>query len=110
MRKMPATVPLGNRLFPKMPRTEKEITREIRAYLRLRGVFHWKQHQGLGSYPGVSDILGCYRGRLLAIEVKAPKGHLSVKQRAFLERVQAEGGIAVVARSVEEVMKALDQI
>ena len=94
-------------LFDIKPK-ESEITREIRAYLRLRGIWHWKQHQGLGSYPGVSDILGCHRGRLLAIEVKAPEGRLSEKQQAFLDRVKAEGGIAFVARSVDDVIEHLD--
>lgn len=86
---------------------ERDITRQIRDCLKYHGVFHWKVHQGLGSTPGVADILGCYKGRLLAIEVKAGKGRLSEAQAKFLNRVRDEGGIAIVAYSVEAVIGQL---
>lgn len=87
--------------------SERDITRQIRDVLKYHGIFHWKVHQGLGSTPGVADILGCYKGRLLAIEVKAPKGRLSEHQVRFLERVSQEGGIAIVAYSVDAVIGQL---
>jgi hypothetical protein len=87
--------------------SERDITRQIRDCLRAFQIFHWKVHQGLGSTPGISDILGCYKGRLLAIEVKAGKGKLSDHQKKFLDRVQAEGGIAIVAYSVDAVIGQL---
>jgi hypothetical protein len=60
------------------------------------------------SETGVSDILGCYRGKLLCIEVKREGGRLSPYQETFLGAVRAEGGIAIVARSVEDVIKGLN--
>lgn len=60
------------------------------------------------SYPkGVADILGCYQGRMIAIEVKTPRGVVKPEQEAFLKNVRAEGGIAFVARSVEDVIEGL---
>jgi hypothetical protein len=55
----------------------------------------------------VADILGCYKGRLLAIEVKAPGGRLSDHQQVFMARVTKEGGIAIVAYSVDAVIGQL---
>lgn len=95
-----------NNLFD-LKQTEAEITKEIRQYLKLRGVFHYKQWQGLGSLPGVSDIIGCYNGRYLAIEVKRKGQNPTEKQQAFLDTVNAQGGLAFVARSVEDVMERL---
>ncbi len=86
---------------------ESDITKQIRDYLKIRQVFHWKQIQGLGSAKGVSDILGIYKGKPLAIEVKTSKGKLSENQIYFLQNFKREGGIAFVARSVEDVEKNL---
>jgi Holliday junction resolvase len=88
--------------------TEADITKAIRSLLDAYGIFHWKQWQGPMSQPkGVSDIIGIYRGKFLAIEVKTERGKLTDAQRAFLDRVNREGGIAFVARSVEDVIREL---
>ncbi len=94
-------------LFPKFKPKESEITREIRGYLKIRGVWHYKQWQGLGSLPGVSDIIGIWKGRYLAIEVKREGGKLTELQQRFMDRVNDEGGMAFVARSIEDVEERL---
>ena len=86
---------------------EKDITRQIRSYLNMRGIWHFKVWQGLGSVKGVADIIGIYNGAPLAIEVKTAKGKLSEHQERFLTRWKNEGGIAIVARSVEDVEDGL---
>ena len=93
-------------MTPKPP-LEKDITRQIRAYLNMRGIWHFKVWQGLGSQKGVADIIGIYKGAPLAIEVKTAKGKLSEHQAKFLARWVLEGGIAIVARSVEDVEQGL---
>lgn len=90
------------------PATEKEITAQIRHYLKLKGIFHWKNWAGLGSSRGVADILGSYQGKLLAIEVKTARGRISDDQQAFIDRVNQEGGLAFVARSLDDVMKRIE--
>ena len=90
--------------MPKPPKPkEADVTRAIRDVLKVCGIYHWKQHQGLGSTPGVSDILGIYGGRFLAIEVKAPgrKVKPGSAQERFLAEIHTRGGIAVEADSVE---------
>ncbi len=94
-------------LFDAIKPKEKDITREIRSFLKIKRVFHWKQWQGLGSRPGVSDILGIYKGKMLCIEVKTERGKVNEVQQEFIDRVNYEGGLAFVARSVEEVMERL---
>lgn len=90
-----------------MHQSERDITRAIRDVLRAAQVWHWKVHQGLGSTPGVSDIIGIHEGRLLAIEVKTSTGRLSGHQQAFIDRVNKEGGIGFVARSPDDVIREL---
>jgi len=62
------------------------------------------------AFPGCADILGQLSGcgRFLAIEVKAAKGDATEAQREFLRAVTDAGGVAVIARSIEDVKAALD--
>lgn len=88
--------------------TEQQITQQIRQVLKICRVWHWKSWQGPMSFPrGISDILGCYQGRLLAIEVKKPGGRVSPDQMRFIERVNQEGGIGFMAYSVDDVVMRL---
>lgn len=56
---------------------------------------------------GVSDILGIWHGKPLAIEVKSKTGKLSDAQKSFLDDFKAHGGITIVARSIEDVCAVL---
>lgn len=86
---------------------EKAVTASIRQLLKTFGIFHWKVAQGLGCVPGVPDIIGVYKGRFLGIEVKAAGGVLSDHQKNFIDRINAEGGIAFVAKSLDDVIENL---
>lgn len=57
---------------------------------------------------GSADILGVLSdGRFLAIEVKTPKGKLTFLQKEFIDKINQSGGLAFVARSVDEVESRL---
>lgn len=102
---------------------ESSAQRAILDWLQLRGIFAWRQNTGgvpLHGQPGkfrpapmrgVSDILAILppHGRLLAIEVKGPKGRVAPDQRRFLDAVSRSGGIAVVARGVADVERIIKQ-
>jgi hypothetical protein len=88
--------------------TEAEITSAIRSLLKTVGVFAWKNWSGPMSSPkGIADILGCWQGRFVAIEVKRPGGRTTPEQERFLEAVRRHGGIAFVARSIDDVIDGL---
>jgi len=99
---------------------EKEIENKILEYLStLPDCFAWKCNN-FGAYSrfrkanskhiinGVADILGIYKGRFLAIEVKTKTGKTSTEQDQFLENIRIQGGISFVARSLEEVKEYLE--
>ena len=61
------------------------------------------------GFPGCPDILGQMTdGRLLAIEVKSPSGRASEAQAAFLALVATHGGVAVLARSLDDLTHFLE--
>ena len=94
--------------------SEKDLQKEILSYLCSSGIFAWRQNTGAVLYkkrfvrfglPGISDIIGIMPdGRFLAIEVKSEKGKLTVYQEGFLEAVRKNGGIAIIARSLFDVI------
>lgn len=86
---------------------EADITRSIRDLLKTLGVFHWKNWGGPMGTSGIPDILGIWQGKMLGIEVKRPGGIVAEHQKAFLAKINAEGGIAFVARSVDDVIENL---
>ena len=69
----------------------------------------FRQSKNKYAINGVSDILGVYKGRMLAIEVKAAKGKVSKAQEDFINRVTNQGGIAFVARDIRDVVSTLKE-
>ena len=59
--------------------------------------------------PGGSDLVGVVRstGRAIFCEVKSATGRVRPEQQLFLDRMRASGAIAIVARSVADVLEAL---
>jgi len=94
--------------------SEKEVTKEIRRFLYFKRIFHWKVYTGgMFGQTGVCDLVGCYKGRIIAIEVKRP-GHKTEpkrleKQKKFLADVRSAGGVAFFAESVQDVINNLKE-
>jgi hypothetical protein len=61
-----------------------------------------------GLAVGSADIIGIAPcGRFLAIEIKTSKGRPTKEQLRFIEAVNNAGGIAGIARSVEDALKLI---
>lgn len=60
-----------------------------------------------GLVKGAADLIGLVKphGRFLAIEVKSRTGRPSKEQTQFLSLVNRMGGVAGIARSVEEALE-----
>jgi penicillin-binding protein-related factor A (putative recombinase) len=73
---------------------------------RIKG--GWRKQTGY-NMPGMSDILGIFNKKFLAIEVKAPGRikNVSETQEDFIKKVKKNGGVAFVADSWEVVKKKL---
>lgn len=55
-----------------------------------------------GGDVGIPDILGCYDGRFVSIEVKQPGESPSPRQKLVLGRIERSGGIAEVIDGRQE--------
>lgn len=102
---------------------ERIIETEILYYLRKNKIFTWKNVTGGYFDPvrkifrkqtspyainGTSDVLGILPdGKFLAIEVKSKVGRPSPEQLFFIDKINSFGGLAFIARSVDDVMEKL---
>lgn len=101
-----------------MQKPETEFVKQIRDYLHLCGAVTTRVNSGmnvlknedgsnrrvmLGAKAGTADIIGCYRGRYFAIEAKVGRNKSTPAQDEFLNSVREAGGIAFVARSLDDV-------
>lgn len=59
------------------------------------------QRFGVGN-PGGADLIGLFRGRFVAVEIKTPIGRQSAAQRTWQALVERKGGVYVILRSVED--------
>jgi hypothetical protein len=109
--------------LPSAPRrpvlAEAAALLEVLQALRAHPAVAWVERMNTGAaklgrrfvrfgFPGCPDVLGqLHDGRLLAVEVKGPRGRLRPEQKVVLTRVAAAGGVAFVARSLRDVVVAL---
>lgn len=59
------------------------------------------------SMKGFPDIAGVVNGRMFAIEVKTPTGRMSEAQRDWQQKLESNGVVYLIAKSVEDVKKNL---
>lgn len=89
---------------------EKNIENQIKSYLRSKGAYYFKHHGNQYSQVGVPDIIVCYKGHFLGIEVKNETGKTSPLQDINLEMINKNGGYGFVARNLEDVKIVLEEI
>jgi VRR-NUC domain. len=94
------------------PWTRKVVAEQLQALCQIREAGRYVQF-GVGS-PGGSDLIGYRRVRVTpemvgqeiaqfaAVEVKTPRGRVRPEQQQFIDHVLSAGGIAGIARSVDE--------
>jgi len=100
---------------------ESQIQTKIIKQLQSKGVYCWRQNNaatydakmnsGQGGYrassqskKGIADILGVLPGGIhLEIEVKSKIGKQSPDQFIHQKKIEALGGVYVLARSVKDI-------
>lgn len=96
---------------------EKEVQKAVLKLLRSHPAVHWVARINSGTFvegdrfiqsnsqKGMSDILGMLKGgRMIAVEVKRPGEKANPHQKEFLDLINAGGGLAFVATSVDDVL------
>lgn len=98
--------------------TEQIIQKQIMLALSNAGCLIFRNNTGAvkdgdrfiryGLCKGSSDIIGLTpSGQFLAVEVKNRTGKPTKEQLAFIDAINEQGGIAGIARSVEDALLLL---
>lgn len=106
-------------------RPEQEIQRALFQHVAVRatrGTLTWHTPlsgarnkteaailRGLGTVPGIPDILALKAGRLVAIELKVPGGRLSPAQRETIAALKAAGARVEIADSLDDALSHLER-
>ncbi len=105
-----------------MTKAESDILPEVLvAVTDLPAGMFWRQNTGTFrtmdgkrivkvSATGVGDIMGCYRGRGVAIETKTLIGEQRKSQILFERAWVRAGGLYIVARSVDDALRGLGDV
>ena len=103
--------------LPKRPKvTENQVVNDCIRWLFFHGCFVWRNNtgklRGAGGHwvrfgkKGSGDIIGLTgRGKHIEIECKRPGKDAEDHQKAHGERIEAMGGIYIVATGVEDLEK-----
>lgn len=73
---------------------EKNFETKIRKYLESKGAWVLKTWSNGVQRAGVPDLIVCYRGTFMGLEIKARNGRPSKLQEWNLEKIKEAGGIA----------------
>lgn len=96
------------------PETANRITANIVRILTMQGAFVtrinttgiWddakKTFRTSQMRKGTPDIIACYRGRFVSIEVKAGKDRQSIEQQQVQQEITKAGGVYLLCRTTDE--------
>ena len=93
-------------------KNEGQLTSQIKTLLKVRGAYCEKIFGGGFQSSGIPDILACYHGYFVAIEVKSPtgKGRASDIQKLKIKAIRDAGGVAFITDNIEDVERVLNFI
>lgn len=96
--------------------TESQLQDKIRLALgRIPGLCLWRNNCGVAEIkgykvrfgvasPGGADLIGIYKGRFVALEIKTETGRQTPEQKQFEQLVTKLGGVYRIVRSVEQAL------
>lgn len=86
------------------------LVAKIKKYLIKNGAYCENIWGGGFQAAGIPDIIACYKGVFLGIEVKLDYNKPSEIQKAKLKLINNAGGIGIVAYSIDDVAEVLKEV
>jgi Holliday junction resolvase len=75
---------------------EKKVKTKVVAQLQTLGAYYFYPVTGGSGASGVPDLVACLKGRFIGIECKANGNKPTALQQMNLDKIAAQGGIALV--------------
>lgn len=91
-----------------MGKTEKKVQTEIVKYLKSVPELYFNKHSDR-YVKGIPDIMGCYKGKFFAIEVKREKGGvIAPMQEAHRKTILSCKGYHIFATNKQQVVDFIE--
>ncbi len=82
--------------------SEAQLTKQILDYLKYVPDSTFKKIRGGLGMRGILDIIGCWQGRYIELEIKTRRGKLKPHQLQRILEIRKAGGVAGMIQSLEE--------
>lgn len=90
---------------------EKAIQNKIVQYLKQQpNTWFFKTHGGMYQVAGIPDIILCYNGHFVALEIKRQGEKPTKLQEKVLRDIKGAGGNSVVVHDLLDVKLVLDAL
>lgn len=91
---------------------ESKLAKKVKSYLVAQGAFVFNVHGGDSPFQeiGIPDLLCCFRGLFIGLELKLPGEEPSRIQELKMQKIRDADGIAEVVYSVAQVRLILERI
>lgn len=90
--------------------SEAQIKKQILKVLKEQGGFWRKIHGGPFQESGLPDIIGCYQGKFIGLEIKKPGEEATPLQLHVLDEIKKNKGLAAIVESVQDVLILLSPV
>jgi Holliday junction resolvase len=87
---------------------ETIIQRQIQKFLNENRILNWRNSDTKTS--GMPDLMACYKGFLIGLEVKTEDGRATEIQKHKIELIRKAGGYGIFPTSVKDVRKLIGLI
>lgn len=89
---------------------EGTLTRKMKQYLQSQGAYTENIWGGGYQASGIPDLIACYKGVFLGLEVKLDYNKPSEIQKVKIKMINDAGGIGRVVYSIDEVKEVLREV
>lgn len=78
--------------------SEKQFEEKVKKWLKEHGAWYVKTWSNGVQRAGIPDLIICWKGRFIGLELKAERGRATALQLYELQKIQEAGGVAHVVR------------
>jgi hypothetical protein len=84
---------------------EGKVKAAVKRFLKAKGVWYFMPIGGPFTTHGIPDFICCWKGKLVAIETKAPgrRNETTPNQDRRISEINQAGGVAVVVDDVSQI-------
>ena len=80
---------------------EKLFENKVKKWLKEHGAWYVKTWGGGYQRSGIPDLIICWKGHFIGLELKSEIGKPSELQKYELDQIRKAGGVSIIARPSE---------